>query len=53
MPGLFKGLPTSLPTMACVFLGTLGLYSCREMERQKSLEHLEGRWLALLPLAVL
>lgn len=35
------------------FWGTLGLYSCREMERRKSREHLEGRWLTLLPLALL
>jgi len=35
------------------FWGTLGLYSCRAMERQKSLDHLEGKWLTLLPLALL
>lgn len=33
--------------------GVLGLYSCKKMEKQKSLEHQEGRWLALLPLALL
>lgn len=46
--------PAYIPSYHGVWLwGALGLYSCREIERRKSLEHLEGRWLALLPLALL